>query len=73
MGVGPKVIYDKRHKTWEDKLREDWNGLGKQRSPLNYFQGALMPVGKDNKQDIVYKYEGLERKNPKHTPGWDCA
>jgi DNA repair photolyase len=57
------------HRMWADTLREVWNNIGMERSPMNYFQGALHPVGLDEKKDIVYKYVGLERKNLK-APYW---
>ena len=63
LGTGPKVAYDKRHKTWEDKLRENWNEIGSQRSVMNYFQGALIPKGRDQNGDRIYIYKGLDRSN----------
>jgi len=68
-GVGAKVAYEHRHLTWADKLRQTWNEIKTERSPLNYFQGALEPVGRKN-GEWSYKYAGLERKNPKSTPYW---
>jgi DNA repair photolyase len=63
-GTGPLVQYKRRHDTWADNLRGKWNSLDKQRGPLNYFQGALLPVRQEG-DDIFYKYQGLERKNIK--------
>lgn len=68
-GVGAKVAYLTRHKMWSDKLREIWNGIDKERSPLNYFQGALEPVSRKD-GEWSYKYVGLKRQNPKNTPYW---
>lgn len=62
MGVGPKVKYAKKYMTWADMLKDLWNNLEKQRSPLNYFQGALLPVRRDENGDMVYKYSGLVRQ-----------
>lgn len=62
-GVGPTAVWKTRHMTWEDRLRENWNTLDKERSTLNYFQGALVPVRRDENGDIVYQYVGLERQN----------
>jgi hypothetical protein len=71
MGVGAETVYKARYMTWQDKLRKDWNNLKLERSPLNYFQGAMMPVSRDANGDIVYEYKGLERKNPVKIPYWD--
>jgi len=65
MGVGPKIVYKRKHLTWADKLKDVWNGLETQRGPLNYFQGALMPVRRDEEGNMVYEYKGLERQNRK--------
>jgi DNA repair photolyase len=54
MGVGPKTVYDKHHLTWADKLKDTWNTVDKQRSPLNYFQGALKPIRIEGKE-VIYK------------------
>lgn len=61
-GAGPKVMYHKNNDTWEHKLKETWNNISSERSPMNYFQGALEPVGFDENGDRIYKYKGLERK-----------
>ena len=68
-GVGPKVVYSCNHATWADKLRQVWNTLEGQRSPLNYFQGALLPIRKEG-NEIIYKYKGLKRHNKKVIPYW---
>ena len=69
-GVGPTVRYKRKYKKWADTLFETWTQLKKERSPLNYFQGALLPVKKQD-GDIYFKYKGLERKKPKKTPFWN--
>jgi len=75
-GVGPKVNWDRRHETWADRLWGTWNITSGQRSPLNYFQGALMPVKKEPSTfrkgglEIIYKYVGLQRKRPECIPYW---
>jgi len=61
-GAGPTVLYRVNHETWEDVLRSTWNDIGKQRSPMNYFQGALQPNGFDENNDRIYIYKGLDRK-----------
>ncbi|MAH44694.1 hypothetical protein CMI37_02645, partial [Candidatus Pacearchaeota archaeon] len=60
-GVGPLIVYARRHTTWADKLRELWNTPKLERGTLNYFQGALVPTRRDEKGDLYYKYAGLER------------
>lgn len=71
LGVGPLSVWDKRHKTWAQKLREVWNDPRSQRGPLVYFQGALQPVDRKPNGDIGYKYVGLKRSNPEQVPFWD--
>lgn len=68
-GVGPTAAWQHRHVVWADKLREVWDNPKKERSPLNYFQGALIPVKREN-GELYYKYVGLKRENPKETPFW---
>jgi len=68
-GVGPTVRFKRKHLKWSDKLKDVWNNVDKERSPLIYFQGALMPVSKKN-GEIIYKYVGLKRRNKTDTPYW---
>jgi len=68
-GAGPQAAYIHRHVTWRDKLEEVWNEVEKERSPLNYFQGAVVPAKIENNQ-VFYKYVGLKRRKPKNTPFW---
>jgi hypothetical protein len=68
-GVGPLIVHKRKHHTWADELRSVWNHPERQRSPLNYFQGALMPVRWDG-SDLIYKYKGLQRSYPKRVPYW---
>lgn len=69
MGAGPKTVFDKRHKTWADKLREIWDDPRAERSPLQYFQGALRPIPLDD-GSVGYEYVGLNRTNRKSVPYW---
>lgn len=70
-GVGPKVLYRRRHTTWADNLEELWNDLDKERGPYRYFQGALKPVDRDENGDLVYRYEGLPDTGRESYPYWD--
>ena len=63
--VGPTAVFENRHKTWADNLRQTWNNPSKQRSPMNYLQGAVQLDGEDAEGNYVYKYIGLKRKNEK--------
>jgi hypothetical protein len=63
--VGPKAVYQNRYETWADTLANTWNNPSKQRSPLNYLQGAVQLDGEDAEGNYVYKYVGLKRKNAK--------
>lgn len=69
-GVGPGVAYKRRHWTWVDVLTELWNNPGKERSPLNYFQGALKPKRRDKEGNLVYEYVGLKRQFLDNVPFW---
>jgi DNA repair photolyase len=69
-GVGPKAAWEHRHTKWSDKLRDVWNNPGKERSPLSYFQGALLPDHRDDNGDLFYRYEGLKRHYPDKVPFW---
>jgi len=69
-GVGPTAAYTHRHGTWAEVLSKLWNNPEKERSPLYYFQGALIPVKRDKDGELYYKYQGLKRKTPENTPFW---
>jgi DNA repair photolyase len=69
LGAGPLVVQDKRTLTWADKLREIWNNPSKERSPVNYFQGAMVPHGQDEDGNLTYYYKGLQRQHKKS--GWN--
>jgi len=69
-GAGPTNLYERRHKYWADKLRETWNDIEKERSALQYFQGALKPVKRLN-GDLYYKYKGLKRRRKDDIPYWE--
>jgi len=70
MGAGPKQVYAKRHMTWADHLKAIWNNPKAERSPLNYFQGALKPV--EHKDGAVgYEYVGLRRARRARIPYWN--
>jgi DNA repair photolyase len=66
--VGPTAVYQNRHKTWADNLRVIWNNPSKQRSPMNYLQGAVQIDGEDAQGNYVYRYEGLKRKDAQQPP-----
>ena len=70
-GVGPKAAYEHRHHRWSTKLAHNWNNPEVQRSPLSYFQGAMMPHHRDENNDLFYEYVGLERQYPEDVPFWD--
>lgn len=67
-GVGPKARYKRKHYTWGEDLRKSWNDVKRERGPLQYFQGALIPVHKEGNA-IYYKYRGLQSKGKK-SPHW---
>lgn len=48
--------------TWANHLRTVWNNLDKQRNPLHYFQGALIPIERKPNGDLLFKYVGLKRQ-----------
>lgn len=69
-GVGPPAAWQHRHVMWADKLKSGWNDLAKERSPLHYFQGAIIPIRKDAEGNLVYQYKGLKRMNKTNIPYW---
>jgi DNA repair photolyase len=70
-GPGPKSKWDRTHIMWADKLNLTWNDISKERSPLQYFQGALIPIKRDKDGELSYKYIGLKPKHPKNTKWWN--
>jgi DNA repair photolyase len=64
LGTGPDIL-SKRGNTWADYLKDIWNNPSKQRSVMNYFQGALQIDGIDSNGNYVYRYEGLKRQYKK--------
>ena len=67
--AGATGMYRRRHETWGDLIRKNWNSTATQRCVMNYFQGALQITGKDKNGNNIYKYKGLERKHLK-APFW---
>jgi len=64
LGVGGHVKIKKKYFVWADKLKEIWNNPKMQRSPVNYFQGAVEPTGNfDVDGNLIYKFIGLKRNN----------
>jgi len=63
-GAGPKGRAS-RGVTWAQRLRYVWNRPKGERGPLEDFQGALVPVRKDENGDLVYRYVGLRRQHRK--------
>lgn len=51
-----------RNFTLLDWLRFNWNNIKKATSPYKYFEGILEPVGKDDKGNVVYKYNYKKAK-----------
>ena len=70
LGPGPFSAYVRRHETWADRLAGIWNDLQRERGPLQYFQGALLPDHQNGTGDWFYRYEGLKRQYPEHVPYW---
>lgn len=71
LGVGPLSAYDKRHRLWSDTMIDLWTNINKERGPLTYFQGALVPIERLSDGDILFKYNGLTREYPEKVPYWD--
>jgi len=45
-----------KYKTWYDNIRDTWNEPKHPRSPYNYFEGILFPVGVDELKNVIYEY-----------------
>lgn len=69
--IGPAGATFRKYFLWGDKMQEQWNDLTCDRGPLQYFQGALRPVERTTDGDMIFKYEGLQRRHPKETPYWN--
>ncbi|MFA4971723.1 MAG: hypothetical protein WC683_03870 [bacterium] len=48
------------HCSLADYMRHLWNNPNEFRSPYKMFNGMVVPVGKDRKGDVIYKYTGEE-------------
>lgn len=59
--TGAKNAYKRATMLWSDKLRNTWNDLHSARGALNYFEGVLFPVDRDEHDNILYKYEPFKR------------
>ena len=46
--------------TMADYMRWLWNNPQSGQSPYKLFEGALVPVRKDENNNIVYKFNGAE-------------
>lgn len=68
--IGASGACFRKYFNWSDKLAEQWNNLESERGPLQYFQGALRPVKREESGDVVFEYVGLKRENPEKTPYW---
>lgn len=42
--------------TMADYMRQQWNNPKSKNSPYKYFEGVLIPIGLDENQNIIYKY-----------------
>lgn len=67
--TGPSAQYMRHHWMWSHELQRVWNSIDAERSPSNYFQGALLPSRLDSDRNVVYKYVGLQR-HYKDAPYW---
>lgn len=46
--------------TMADYMRWLWNNPQAGQSPYKLFEGVLLPVGKDEEENLIYKYNGHE-------------
>lgn len=46
----------RKKQTMADYLRSIWNNPKSSKSPYNYFEGILYPVGLDKDKNVIYKY-----------------
>lgn len=59
--TGAKNAFKRATTVWADKLRKTWNDLHGARGVLNYFEGVLFPVSREENNDIIYKYKPYVR------------
>ena len=69
-GAGPKGAYDKRHVTYAEFIKRDWDNSRSTRNPAVYFQGAFQPVAQPN-GETLYQYVEQPRHNRVDTPYWN--
>ena len=41
-----------------DYMRWNWNNVNASSSPYKYFGGVLVPIGRDDNEDVIYEYRG---------------
>ena len=58
------INYAKRsNQSMGDYLHEIWNNPKSTKSPFKYFEGILYPVGLDENNDVIYKYNTKKARN----------
>ena len=51
-----KMRARRKTQTMADYLRSIWNNPKDGKSPYKYFEGVLYPVGLDEDNNVIYKY-----------------
>ncbi len=54
--IGTKARTERYNMTMLEYFREIWNTPNSGKSPYKYFQGLLVPIGLDDKKDVIYEY-----------------
>ena len=51
------------NQTMDDFIHEIWNNPKSGKSPFKYFEGVLYPVGLDENEDVIYKFNTKKARN----------
>ena len=50
---------ERKRNTHYTVLREKWNNLNSPANPRNYLHGKILPIGVDEQQNFVYRYNPM--------------
>jgi DNA repair photolyase len=73
VGVIGRTTGERAVITLRDLLREQWNNLGSGGNPRNFYAGKMLPIGKDDEGDLVYRYNPSEYEDRWAEEGIDLS
>lgn len=60
VGVSSMTNVERYNHTYRTMIQSHWNNLRSYANPRNYFHGKLMPIGVDEEDNLIYKYNPME-------------